>query len=46
MSEEFQFNKMNWPQDIVDRFWNKVKFPENIDDCWLWIGHKKVILEK
>jgi hypothetical protein len=37
---ENKFNKMNWSQDIVDRFWSKVKFPENIDDCWEWTAYK------
>lgn len=40
MSEDFQFNKINWSQDIVDRFWNKVRFPENIDDCWEWAAFR------
>jgi hypothetical protein len=31
-----KFNKMNYPPDIVDKFWSKVKYPENIDDCWEW----------
>lgn len=25
---------------MVDRFWSKVRFPENIDDCWEWTGGK------
>lgn len=37
---EQTFNKMNWPQDVVDRFWNKVRFPENVDDCWEWTAYK------
>jgi hypothetical protein len=31
-------NKMNYSQDIVDRFWSKVNYPGNDQDCWLWIG--------
>ena len=29
-------NKMNYSQDIIDRFWRKVKPPENENDCWEW----------
>jgi predicted DNA-binding protein YlxM (UPF0122 family) len=32
---------MNYPQHIIDRFWSKVKFPEDIDDCWIWISSFK-----
>jgi hypothetical protein len=32
------FNKMNWPNWLLDRFWEKVKQPEKEDDCWLWTG--------
>lgn len=31
-----KFNKMNYPQDIVDKFWSKVNLPEDINDCWEW----------
>lgn len=30
-------NKMNYSQDIVDRFWSKVNYPGNDRDCWLWL---------
>ncbi len=40
-------NKMNYSQDIIDRFWSKVKPPEKEGDCWAWtaglkgkIGHQ------
>jgi len=29
-------NKMNYSQDIIDRFWSKVNYPGNDQDCWLW----------
>ena len=29
-------NKMNYPQNIVDQFWNNVIYPGNDQDCWEW----------
>ncbi len=36
MVDSEQFNKMGWSQDIVDRFWNNVNFPEDVNNCWEW----------
>ncbi len=33
-------NKTNWPQDVVERFWSKVKYPGNDQDCWEWTANK------
>jgi hypothetical protein len=35
-----QFNKMHYSQDICDRFWYKVNYPGNDDECWEWIGYR------
>ena len=35
-----QFNKMQYPQYIIDQFWSKIKSPEKDDDCWLWTAYK------
>ena len=35
------FNKMNYSQDIINRFWSKVNVPDDWkenDQCWKWIG--------
>lgn len=40
MLENFQFNKLGWSSDVEERFWSKVKFPENPDDCWEWTAYK------
>ena len=31
-------NKLNYPQQVVDYFWNKVTYPGNDQDCWEWCG--------
>jgi len=33
-------NKMNYSQDIVNRFWSKVNYPGNDQDCWEWTTGK------
>lgn len=30
------WNQMNYPQDIINRFFSKVNYPGNEDECWLW----------
>ena len=30
---------MEIQQKYINKFWNKIKFPENINDCWFWIGY-------
>jgi hypothetical protein len=35
------YNKQNYSQNILDRFWSKVIFPINlIDSCWIWDAAK------
>jgi hypothetical protein len=29
-------NKMNYPSNIVKRFWGKVHYPGNDQECWEW----------
>jgi hypothetical protein len=29
-------NKMNYSSDIIKRFWDKVHYPGNDQDCWEW----------
>ena len=31
---------MNWTQDVIDRFWSKVEYPGNDQDCWEWQAGK------
>jgi hypothetical protein len=33
-------NKTNWTQDIINRFWSKVNYPGNDQDCWEWIAYR------
>jgi hypothetical protein len=42
MNEEF--NKMNYSQDIIDRFWSKVKPPKYDNDCWEWTSAAQFFL--
>jgi len=37
--EENEYNKMNYSQDILKRFWSKIEIPvdwETNDQCWKW----------
>jgi hypothetical protein len=34
-------NKMNYSQDVIDRFWSKVKYPGNDQYCWEWTAGLK-----
>ena len=41
--EENEYNKMNYSLDILERFWSKVKIPDdwmNSDHCWEWQAGK------
>jgi len=32
-------NKLNYSNNIVDKFWAKVQIPQNyIEECWIWTG--------
>jgi len=31
---------MNYPQDIITRFWSKVNYPGNDQNCWEWTAGK------
>lgn len=35
---EQEFNKMNFSQDIIKYIFDKIQYPENSEDCWLWNG--------
>jgi hypothetical protein len=37
-------NKMNYSQEILDRFWSKVKPPEKEEDCWEWTSSAQFFL--
>ena len=40
MNENQYYNKMNYSEKILVRFFSKIIYPENIDECWLWkAGH-------
>ncbi|MFA5152303.1 MAG: HNH endonuclease signature motif containing protein [Clostridia bacterium] len=32
------FNKLNYPQYLITRFFNRIAPPATDDDCWRWIG--------
>lgn len=38
MSEIDNFNKMNWPEDVVKYIFDRIIYPGNNIDCWLWNG--------
>ena len=31
-----EWNQMNYPENIIKRFFSKIIYPNNIDDCWIW----------
>jgi len=33
-------NKINWSQYNINRFWSKVNYPGNDQDCWEWQAHR------
>lgn len=36
MSQENFYNKMNYPQNIIIRFFQSINYPGNDNDCWEW----------
>jgi len=34
------WNKVNYPTEIIKRFWNYVIIPNNLENCWIWNGPK------
>lgn len=41
MKYRIEANRMNYSDDILDRFWSKVVIPENyINECWIWTACK------
>jgi hypothetical protein len=38
MHENTFYNKMNYPDKIISKFFNNIIYPGNIIDCWLWKG--------
>lgn len=39
MNKTFNFNQMKYNNSILDRFRNKIKIPEDVENkCWEWIG--------
>lgn len=39
--DQENLNICNIPEKTIDRFWDKVKEPENSKDCWIWTGSLK-----
>lgn len=39
MSQEIFYNKMNYPKDVIFRFFQTIKYPGNDKDCWEWDGY-------
>lgn len=33
-------NKMNWTQDEINKFWSKVNYPGNDQECWEWTAYR------
>lgn len=39
MLQESFYNKMNYPEDIISRFFQTIKYPGNDQYCWEWNGY-------
>jgi hypothetical protein len=36
MHQNQEYNKMNYSNDIIERFFSKIIYPGNNSECWLW----------
>ena len=44
MTKIFNFNQMNYSDDIINRFRSKIIIPEDyINECWKWLAHKNLL---
>jgi uncharacterized protein (DUF433 family) len=38
---EIKYNEIGISKEILERFWSKVIFPTNLNDCWEWKGNER-----